>query len=757
MILTLILSEEKLKPLGSKEKKASENIKKGILYENLKVCDINPDGLAVEVNGVKAVIPKNHLTDHAALADLLLSNYQINDTIEKALCFEKDVLPIMTLKPSILAFEQSDLAFDDLHQDQVLPTVVSNIKPYGVFAKLPLKKVRKAALIPLRLLSDNFVEDPNEDVQIQQTLYARITEIKEDKLTMTSKPSLVGFDEWKMTLSLFDDLAKVQNPQLENLQLGSVVNCKVQDVTQFGVDTILEDSNVRGLCPKAGFKDLEMPEKGETVAGVIVFLDHQFGVVELSMQPEIIERAMLVKIKKRPKEGQNVKAVCVLKRSELNLATFCIKSPNHAQGHFIHCPMMNLDKFDLFELYNIDIMHSDSRVVIGQIHDKRNKKRPRQTSESLSEKKPRLDSETEIKEEKPNDPGWDQDFNPWGTGILVENETKNEPMETEEAPAAAKKKIKTHLSKKEKKKLDELEEIAIQRAEQRAIEGQDLPPENVDEFDKLVLTSPDSSLCWIQYIAYHLERKEYDLARGVVKRALEKINFREENERFNVYMAWFNLENAYGTEDEANKVLKESLQCNDEFKVLAKVAEIYCASGKFEEAEEVLKKRARKFKKEIPVWLDLGLFYFKDKKDIKEARFVLQRALQNISQKTADIVMVSSKFAQFEFLHGESERGKTIFENIVRDYPSRSDQWSVYADMVVKNGEMEAAREIFERMITLGLPPKKMKSMFKKYWEFEQKHGDDVKVNAVRKKAVEYLEQQNVKLDEDEDPMEQLE
>ena len=100
------------------------------------------------------------------------------------------------------------------------------------------------------------------------------------------------------------------------------------------------------------------------------------------------------------------------------------------------------------------------------------------------------------------------------------------------------------------------------------ISGKDLAPENVDEFDKLVLTSPDSSLCWIQYIAFHMERKDYTLARTVVKRALEKINFREEKERFNIYMAWFNLENNFGTEDDTNKVFKEALQCNDEYKVI---------------------------------------------------------------------------------------------------------------------------------------------------------------------------------------------
>ena len=77
--------------------------------------------------------------------------------------------------------------------------------------------------------------------------------------------------------------------------------------------------------------------------------------------------------------------------------------------------------------------------------------------------------------------------------------------------------------------------------------------------------------------------------------------------------------------------------------------------------------------------------------------------------------------------------------------------------MIIKKGELETAREIFERMIQLGLTPKKMKSLFKKYWEFEQVHGDQAKVDIVRKKALEYLEQSGFKVNEEEDPMDQIE
>ena len=72
------------------------------------------------------------------------------------------------------------------------------------------------------------------------------------------------------------------------------------------------------------------------------------------------------------------------------------------------------------------------------------------------------------------------------------------------------------------------------------------------------------------------------------------------------------------------------------------------------------------------------------------------------------------RFGVLEFKHGESERGKSIFENIVSNYPRRVDQWNVYIDMAVKGGEVGFARELYDRMADLNLQPKKMKAVFKR-------------------------------------------
>ena len=45
-----------------------------------------------------------------------------------------------------------------------------------------------------------------------------------------------------------------------------------------------------------------------------------------------------------------------------------------------------------------------------------------------------------------------------------------------------------------------------------------------------------------------------------------------------------------------------------------------------------------------------------------------------------------------EFKHGECERGRTIFEGVLTQYPKRIDLWSVYIDMEIKTGEIDKTR-----------------------------------------------------------------
>jgi len=50
--------------------------------------------------------------------------------------------------------------------------------------------------------------------------------------------------------------------------------------------------------------------------------------------------------------------------------------------------------------------------------------------------------------------------------------------------------------------------------------------ESAEDFDRLVLGSPNSSIVWIQYMAFHLHAAEIEKATAVGRRALKTISFR---------------------------------------------------------------------------------------------------------------------------------------------------------------------------------------------------------------------------------------
>ena len=62
-----------------------------------------------------------------------------------------------------------------------------------------------------------------------------------------------------------------------------------------------------------------------------------------------------------------------------------------------------------------------------------------------------------------------------------------------------------HLSKATAKKLSKTEEEAAARLEQRVMDGEVAAPETKEEFERVVMASPNSSLCWIQYMAFHMQ------------------------------------------------------------------------------------------------------------------------------------------------------------------------------------------------------------------------------------------------------------
>nr|KAG5714165.1 hypothetical protein BaRGS_018382 [Batillaria attramentaria] len=196
----------------------------------------------------------------------------------------------------------------------------------------------------------------------------------------------------------------------------------------------------------------------------------------------------------------------------------------------------------------------------------------------------------------------------------------------------------------------------------------------------------------------------------------------------NVWIALLNLENLYGSKDQVTQTFHRALQVSDPLTLFRRVAAMYTASGKMEEAEHTYQAMVRKFKQTKQAWADFGLFLYKQGR-LDAARNLLQRSLLSLERR--DHVDMIAKFAQMEFGHGEPERGATMFEKIMAEFPRRSDIMSVFIDMVIKSGDPDRARELFERAVT---NMKNAKFFFKKYLAFEEKYGTEGSVARVKDK-----------------------
>ena len=309
-----------------------------------------------------------------------------------------------------------------------------------------------------------------------------------------------------------------------------------------------------------------------------------------------------------------------------------------------------------------------------------------------------------------------------------QEESESDPSE-EDTPAKKK-------TKRQKRAAKRKEEESISRAEQGLLDPSRQPESSAD-FDRLLLASPNSSYLWIQYVAFQLHLADVEGAREIGRRALESIHFRLEEEKLNVWISLLNLENIYGTPDTLMCLFQEALRENDTETLHFKLAQIYTNSNKPDLAEGTYRVMVRKFGTNPRVWKEFGHLLMESGKT-EEARKLCENALQKLAERFH--VEVLSKFGQFEFKFGESERGRTIFETLLCNYPKRTDVWFVYIDTLTKYDTPDSVRLVFERGTQLNLSVNKMKAFYKKYLSFEHSYGGEEDVARVMENARQFVQ-----------------
>ncbi|KIO28214.1 hypothetical protein M407DRAFT_72065 [Tulasnella calospora MUT 4182] len=268
-------------------------------------------------------------------------------------------------------------------------------------------------------------------------------------------------------------------------------------------------------------------------------------------------------------------------------------------------------------------------------------------------------------------------------------------------------------------------------------------PESSAEFERLLKATPDSSFLWMQYMAFQLQLSEVDKAREIGRRALEIINFREEQEKMNVWVALLNLEIAYGTSETVQGVFTEAARANDGKSIHLRMSSLLDEAGRHEEAEEMYQRTTKKFGTSSKVWTLFGEYYLR-RGDADEARELLPRSLKSLEKRKH--VKTVTKFAQMEYKLGDPERGRTIFEGIAGSHPKRFDLWLVYIDHEAGQGNIDSISRFLcvKAGLNSRLNSHLPRAAFKRWLELERSIGSEDGAETVKAKAIEWTQNNGV-------------
>ena len=602
----------------------------------------------------------------------------------------------------------------------------------------------------LKNLCDGFLPSPDESFPMGRLVAGKVISTrpasKKGNHTKDSVQVQVDFDMRESTL-----LDELQNRlTFEKIEVGEKYSGTVQRIEDYGVFVQLQNSDVSGLvhlseCSDGFIKSLgSMFDPGDLVKVLVLKKDEESKKLGFSMKASNFEGD-------EDSDDSSVDSDMVDAFEDDNsdvemkdIATGVdVTSDNDdasSDDEDFVAKLANKDNEDFLEDDDIAGNDSDSASSDGEDED---------LSDSANET-PALDTNVGFMwgDEggtsgmmKNSDGNWDNNSS---SDSSDDSDSDSDDDDGNEGSDAIKPKSKS--SRKRQAERRRLEQETYHREMALADGSADANPETADDFERLLAGSPNDSELWIRYMSFHLSLADIAAARVVANKALERIEFRKEGEKLNVWTALLTLEHKYGNETTFHAALDRACSQNNPKHVYLRACEILekdLKQASFEatsvkSADKLFSIMCRKHKSKKKAWLAYMQYLLRQSRH-EEAQETMKRALKSLPPYKHTELM--SRFAQMEFELGSPSRARTLYDGLIEKYPKRLDLFFVYIDKECKYGTIEHARRLFEAKVReRKLKDNKMKSLFKKWYRIEEEHGTEESREHVKESARSYVE-----------------
>lgn len=612
--------------------------------------------------------------------------------------------PSKVLSSSLPVKDRDVTSITQLKVNDIVRGFIKNVADNGVFVSLASNVT---AFIRISDLSDEFLKEWKSHFEIDQLVEGKVIAMDPmlNHLQMSLKRSHLD-NNYKPPLTFSD------------MRYGQIVTGKVRKVEDFGVFIVVDDSaNVSGLCHRTKVSDQgganpkKLYEEGDAVQAKVLNINKEKKQISFGL------KASYFKSEKEREDSED-------KDGGDNQANDGDSTDDSRSS------IVGIDEVNGSDL-NFDRSEDDISGIGADL-------------DNVAD----IDGDVEMNEDEGGGVEVPQDEEPtaptanglkglstgfdWTGGMsgLDEPATQSE-TDTESVPPKKKKRRKA--------------EIKIDRTGDLDAHG----PQSTADFERLLMSNPNSSVLWLEYMAFQLGVGEVSKAQDIAERALKTIHIREEGEKLNVWIAMLNLENTCGSDKSVDAVFKRACQYNDSLEIHSRLASIYIQSQAYSKADELFQAALKKHSQSPDLYINYATFLMTELAAPDRGRALLPRAMQALPTHTH--LSLTSKFAQLEFTtpRGSPERGRTIFETLLSQWPKRLDLWNVLLDLEIKQGDKEIIRRSFERVTgsVKSLKARKAKFFFKKWLEWEMKSGDAKSQEKVKALAAEYERRQGKQVD----------
>ena len=444
--------------------------------------------------------------------------------------FTLSTRPSKVLSSSLPVVDRELDSANQLKVNDIVRGFITNVVDHGVFVRLASSII---AYVRITDLSDAYLKDWKAEFHVDQLVQGKVIAVDAGlgQVRMSLKKSLLT-EDYKPLLTLND------------LRVGQIVTGKVRKVEEYGVFIVVDGAaNVSGLCHRSELAERRIPDakelynEGDAVKAKVLKVDIERRRIAFGLKASYFE------------EGQEEEEKVIIGDDDDS-----DDASDEMQG-----VILDVDDGELPEAES-----EGESINLDNVRDM-------DSDGQNSDVEAPLPLATPLKFE--NEEGAFKGLNTGGfdwTGGIANDEPSGVQSDTS---------VESTAPKKRKRRKPEIKQDFTGDLD---VNG----PQSVADYERLLMSQPNSSYLWLRYMAYYLELGDTTKAREVAERAIRTINSiglgGGESESLNVWIGLMNLENTYGTQEDLDEVFRRACEVNDSEEVHNRLVSIYIQSGKIE-------------------------------------------------------------------------------------------------------------------------------------------------------------------------------